>query len=477
MKGKMVTALVIVTVFVLLGFVGFRMLGEITANTDGVGYYARGVRGGSNANGGGDLLDASVYVTSWAGGGQSEKIIIAGHYYGSGVFSPAMPRYWYKVTLTVTNPAGILINGLPGTEYTSQNYNLPDGGIDTGHWIPAQYIELKITNPCSGKIHAELWGHIHYFTPLPKEADFLLAEDEGYLKSGIGSISVPTDVIEEGKQVAIRVTTGYSHTDAVSIPATDQGWYLSIYDPGGNSVYQTTIGDNKDGYMVSWTVPTNSYSPTGTNTFKVVLRNELINQDQAVFFVIGPGMSKMIPNKPEFKLISGTEPFIKGAAVTIQLSVAKNPLGTDPQGFRVWVAYQTTAGSTTYYITGWENKFVAASGTGTVWTGEVSFTIPEAGSAMVSASTVDATNLNSGIATYHLEIQTQPPGTDEPTGDWTGLILGIVVIILSIVVGAIILKYLPLPPWNIVIGAVIIVAGMAVGLLLMLPTFNSLTGG
>ena len=72
------TGLILLAVVVVGALVasGALPLLQVSVSTDGVGYYHKGIEGNSNKNGGGDLLDSTAYVTSWTGGGNSEKIVI-----------------------------------------------------------------------------------------------------------------------------------------------------------------------------------------------------------------------------------------------------------------------------------------------------------------------------------------------------------------------------------------------------------------
>ena len=85
----------IVAALVVTG--GIPILLTVTVATAGVGYEYRDITGGSEANGGGDLLNAPAYVTSWTGGGASELIAIQGHFRGDGFFEPSFQRYSYVV--------------------------------------------------------------------------------------------------------------------------------------------------------------------------------------------------------------------------------------------------------------------------------------------------------------------------------------------------------------------------------------------
>ena len=462
-RNMAIVGLVIVGVLVASGTLPLlALMNEIP--TSGVGYYNRGIRGGSNANGGGDLLDSTAYVTSWTSGGNSEKLVIQGSIYASGAFEPEMPRYWYKVTLSVDNSA-VKINGQTGTVWTSaERYVDPStDGIPTGHWIPLKADVLTLTNPASGSVHVELWGHIHYYTPLPQGHDYLLAEDWGNLRSGIGSVKVQNDVVEEGTNANFYVETAFSHSQLPGAKPSDAGWFLQVFSPTGTKVYEKTVADEFSGTL-SWLVPTGSYSASSTNIYRVVLRNELINQDDDWFFTVGPGMLTQIPSKPTFKIIAGDEPFTKGDSITVRISAVKttNPI----MGFWVWVSYETSAGTTTDYV------YKKAWFPGTPMTGgafaDVSFTWPDAGNARLEASTSDSLNLNSGMSEMKFTIHGgEDTNVTPPVKDYSMLILGVFLLL----VGFILYWKAPIPkPWNIIAA----LAALAVAVYLIYPT---LVGG
>ncbi len=459
---NVIFALVIVAV---LAIAGFQFLGTVYADTNGVGYTYRGIRGGSNANGGGDLLDTTAYVTSWTGGGSSEKIVVQGHARAvKAAFTPDFARYWYKVTLSSNNP-DVKINGIAGLEWTSPVYNVPSIPSPTpwsdGDWFPLEAVTLIITNPCSGKVHVDLWGHVHDLDPWSKD-DGLLAVDEGYLRSGVGSVKVQNDIVEEGTTARFFVETGYAHTAKTTIPEIEQGWILNVYNPSGGSVFSKTIGDNFAG-TIEWSVPLGSYSPSSTNIYKVVLRNELIDQDDDWFFTIGAGMITQIPNKPSFSIVDPKDNYYTGDLITVQLTATKNPKGNDISGFWVWVSYETSAGTTTNYLI--EKGWYPATkiGDGTTSTAQVTFTFPDAGNVRFEASTADSQNLNSGIAELSWKIYA-PGGEDQPPSeiDWLIVIISVLVIAGAIIIGALIIIYAP-KPYGIPIGVVVIFAGIISG--------------
>lgn len=424
-KNLIILGVILIAVFMFSGGLGILSIAPIA--TDGVGYYDRGVRGGSNANGGGDLLDTTAYVTSWTGGGNSEKLVIQGHYYGSGGLSPEMPREWYKVTLTVDNP-NVQINGVTGTTWTKSYENSGSGAVDTGHWIAMEAVVLTLTNPCSGSVHVELWGHIHYYNPFPNGHDVKLAEDWGNLRSGVGSVRVQNDDVEEGTNANFYVETAFSHSVLPGANPSDAGWILSIFNPNGALVWTKSIQDEFSG-TVSWPVPSGAYSPTSSNIYKVVLRNELVNQDDDWLFTVGQGMLSQIPNKPTFKLIVGKEPFQKGDEITVRISATTSTYTIT--GFWVWVSYETSAGTTTDYL--YEKSwFPAIPTTGGAYA-DVEFSWPDTGYARMEASTADVKALNSGMTEMKFTVYGTKGDEPAPSFDWTSIIIGLFIIIAAII--------------------------------------------
>jgi hypothetical protein len=451
-KSMIVLAVIVVGVLVASGALP---LLEIGANTSGIGYYHKGIEGNSEANGGGDLLDSTAYVTSWTGGGTSEKIVItAKNRFDDSLWDAPLlfsfVRYWYVVKIDGNNP-NVMINGVTGTTWTSPVYDTPGSIVTDSSWHNMNTVILTLTNPCSGVVYVEFWGHHHWLNILiPTGGDDIFATDQGYLRSGIGSVKVQNDVVEEGTDASFYVETAYAHSDKSDVPSTDEGWVLNVYGPTGASVFQKTIGDNFAG-TVKWPVPAGSYSATSSNTFRIVLRNELINQDDDWFFTVGPGMIAQIPGLPSFTITSGDPPYSPGDQITVQISAVKatNPIS----GFWVWVSYETSAGTTTNYI--YEHKWYPATATATGAIASVTFTFPDSGYARLEASTADSLNLNSGKSSMKWTVY-GPEDTGDVTTptDYSMLILGAFLLI----VGLILYWKAPIPkPWNMV-GALACVA-------------------
>jgi hypothetical protein len=469
-RNLVIVALIIVGVLIASGVLPIL---EITVNTNGVAYYNKGMEGNSNANGGGDLLDSTSYVTSWTGGGASEKIVIQAKvrfpdkgFWGSPL-SSSFVRYWYVVKIDGNNP-NVKINGVTGTTWTSAKMDPGSASVTGSSWFAMNTAILTLTNPCSGKVSVEFWGHHHWLNLLiPAEDDNIFATDQAYLRSGVGSVKVQNDVVEEGTDASFFVETGYAHSNKAGVPSTDQGWILNIYNPIGTSVFTKTIGDNFAG-TVKWAVPQGSYSAQSTNIFRVVLRNELINQDDDWFFTVGPGMLTQIPNKPTFELVKGDEPFQVGEQVTIRISA--NKTYNDITGFWVWLSYETSAGTTTHYV--YEKAwFPATKSAGTMYFADVTFIFPDSGYARLEASTADTRNLNSGMSELKFTVQgLQPPGTVFTPTDYSMLIVGVFIILLAVIL----YMKAPIPkPYNLVLALALV----ALAIYLMYPTLQTVFGG
>ena len=472
MKVKRNVLILALFVVGILLFTGVLPLLEVSLNTGGIAYYHKGWEGNSEANGGGDLLDSSAYVTSWTGGGASEKIVITGKvrtpdngFWGSPL-SSGFVRYWYIVKIESNNP-NVQINGVTGTTWTSPKYDAPSASVTGSSWFNMNTAILTLTNPCSGKVSVEFWGHHHWMNVvIPTGADDIFATDQAYLRSGVGSVKVQNDVVEEGTDARFYVETAYARSDKADVPSTDEGWILNVFSPTGTSVFQKTIGDNFAG-TVKWSVPTGSYSATSTNTFRVVLRNELINQDDDWFFTVGPGMIAQIPGLPSFTITSGDPPYNPGEQITVQMTALKTT--NSISGFWVWVSYETSAGTTTNYI--YEQKWYPATATATGATASVTFTFPDSGYARLEASTADSLNLNSGKASMKWTVY-GPGGTGPVTTptDYSMLILGVFLLL----VGFILYWKAPIPkPWNIIAALALV----ALAVYLMYPTLAIWMGG
>ena len=426
----LVGAFVIVGILVMSGAIP---LLEITATTNGVAYYHKGIEGNSNANGGGDLLDAESYVTSWTGGGASEKIVITGAvrfpdkgFWGSPLYT-SFVKCWYVVKIDGNNP-DVQINGVTGTTWTSDRIDPGSAEVTGSSWFAMKAATITLTNPCSGKISVEFWGYHRWLDIIiPKSGDDIFAKDEAYLRPGVGSVKVQNDIVEEGKNANFLVETGYSHTSKSTITG-GQGWILNVYNPSGLSVFEKSVSDNFRG-TISWLVPAGSYKSSWDNVYTVTLRNELLNQDDDWFFTVGPGMSTQVPGLPSFQVIRGAPPYHPGDQITVRMTSTRvaNPIA----GFWVWVSYETSVGTTTQYI--YEKSWYPATQSGNASYADVTFTFPDTGYARLEASAADSMNLNSGISELKFTVYGAEGRTQIPF-DWWQLAYVIVILIAAIIV-------------------------------------------
>jgi hypothetical protein len=463
---KPLNLIIAVGVFALLVGAGYAYLATISANTTGIAYKSHGAEGNCNANGGGDLLDTTAYVTSWTGGGISEKVIVQGKFrlYWDVPGSTEVKRVQYRITIDGIGD-GVKINGVATKYWESTWYQCPAQDVFPDKWYPSDVCIVSLTNPFSGKIHAEYWADQQWDFGLNSGIN-KLSEDEAWLKSGIGLVKVIDDVVEEGQTATFHVETGYASSTKIDVPSVLEGWFLDIYNPAGTSVRTWKIPDNFNGEYY-WLVPTGSYKPTWDNTYRIVLRNELLMQDDDWFFTVGPGMLDQIPAKPTFKILEGTEPFDKGEKITVRLSCVKTY--NNVKGFNVWVSYETTAGGTTEYLIYKQFFSATLAADGTYWA-DVSWSWPEAGNAKLEASTLDVLNLNSGITEMAWEINYSPP--DEPGDyDWFGIIMGIIIAIVAVVIGIVLILKAPMP-YGAILGVIVIAVGVLVGIWMILGSLT-----
>jgi hypothetical protein len=436
-------------------------------DTDGESFYVKGIVGNSEAICEyGDLLDAPGYVTSWTGG-LSEKIFITGWvmFYADGPIGCSVERIWYVVKLSGTG-AGVMINEVLGTTYTSAKYE-PEGVVSDETWIPMQSILVQLRNPFEGTVTVELWADHSWDMGLSHGTD-MIAKDTGVLLSGLGSVDLTEDVVEEGTNANLVVKTGYSHSFDPSYTG-DEGYTLKIFQMDtGASVFSKLIADDFYGTIV-WLVPDGLYSSTSPshNTFKAVLRNELMDIYDDSLFIVGAGMIDDIPSKPTFTITDGDAPYTPGESITVKVSAIKGAF--EIAGFSVWVSYETVGGQLINYVM--ENKWYKATQTTTGGYCYVTFTFPSTGIVRFEASAVDTMNLNSGISELTWTVyasEDDPPAT---SGDWdvTGLLIAVGLIVLALVIFA----KAPLPEyikWVVVLALLAVAGYFAFGVIESLNT-------
>lgn len=223
----------------------------------------------------------------------------------------------------------------------------------------------------------------------------LLSEDNAYLPSGIGEVSVEslnavkpagdakaggTGIVytkyvwEEGQNVTFRVKTGYSGTSLTKeqqAAGNTGGWVLRISNSAGVVVKSMQLQDGLANYRVTYQIPKGTFIPNdpNDNEWMVTLSNTLFDQSESRLFVVDslakiPGKAKATFDKNQYKQWDN---------VQVTISASANPAGTnDIKHFRVWVTYDGWT-STNYAYT---EKIVPASlSAGGVYTATVNFDV------------------------------------------------------------------------------------------------------
>lgn len=489
-----VVLLVIVAILVLPG--SFLKL-SVTPDTTGHTYSVVGMSGGSVAAGAThDLLDSDSYVTAWQSPGLSEKIVIYAQASLKPVASPlafgdqVFTRYQYVVSAEGAGQATLDVGGGMRVTTPWSSAGLPTIQVTiNGGWSLLDAPILKVVGPYVGKIHVDLYGDLSY-SYLDRGAHErydtttglrLIASDEAALKSGVGSVSVPSAPVEEGMEIVLHATTAYSHS---STDPNVGGWTLHLFDNKGQQVQVFNVPDNSNGFEVRYTVPIGSFDATQTanNNWKVVLRNELFDQSADWIVVIKAGATAQVPPNPSITYVGDLASMTLGSVLEYKVSGGKNPIGSDIAGFRVSVGVSSAAGITSVFII--DNQYYSASKIGDKWEARFSFTVTEATWYKIQANAIDAANIGSGFTSLSFNAvapvdpddplpppppSTDPdnPATDTVVGqvekpDWGTLLLGLAMAVLGILAGGVIMFKYP-GPMGLGIGIVILLVLVMLG--------------
>lgn len=320
--------MIVIPVFMILSLIGvygiFGILGEIDTDTPYKKYSETGLWGHIDVRltGGNEydpvdmnedeLLDQSKYVTAWKEGRVSEKIVVAGRTFGR--FIPTsvqlcmVDKYWIDVYLDDSadwsNPDYV---STPDNPYSDKiTWNTPDGAnpgeVKVGSEIPMSWANIKlgpqifhINGPYVGYLKVII--HVRYSIRniLGWELAYFVwnTTDHAYLLSGAGNVVVKYpngyDEVQEGETVEFHVDTGFS---GPAVAERDKGWLLTLYypydypDKGGKPFMNWTIPDNRHPYVVKWTVPQGIWKPHVSNAFRLILCNQLINQNESYVLII-----------------------------------------------------------------------------------------------------------------------------------------------------------------------------------------------
>lgn len=458
MKPVVLMALLVLAVL-MIG--GFSTLSVDNANTTTIGTLDHGAEGASPAastNGGsnalpyngGELLDSTAYVSSWDTGGLSEKIVATGHLRRDlnwhSIADVGYDAFYYHVTFpapVLVSTSGSKVTGTPASTWDSPK--IPRTGtnlINNNQWDALDNIVFYVQGPISGKMTVDLM--VDHYVSWPDNyyphTYQILQHDEANLISGVGTVTVPKDVAEEGTAAVFHVHTGASHGASATTTNTG-GWMIKIFEPASdpnstNAVTTQNVADWFDG-DIRWNIPVGSYkdpsnasTPAGwDNKYVIVLYNQLFSQSHAWLFTVGKGMLTQIPNKPTFKVLEGSADaggqFKQGESVTIQVSAGKTYYAI--KDFIVSVEYIKAGGGDSTSIID-DTHYKASTTDNKTYTAKVTFTMPEAGTISVWADSFDIKGLNSGVAKFNIGVNPYTPPPPEGAFDWgqTLLYIGII---------------------------------------------------
>ncbi len=507
MIGMKLIGILVACAMIAVVFMGFSSLSVLPADTVTKGYTDHGCEGASSSsnteNGarplpvnGGEMLDSHAYVTSWDTNGLSEKIVMTGHIRKdaawTSIWDIGYNQYQYRVyfpSAVQVAMSDAKVNGTAVTEWDSPIVVASGSGVNllySYNWYVMNPMIVYIQGPCVGVVTVELYV-LHYwdagkpFTSGQGQWN-KMQSDQANLLSGIGSVTVPQDVVEEGTAVHMNVRTGVSHSE---VSTATGGWTLQIFEPGtnpevSNSVWSQNVADNYNG-VVDWIVPAGAYkNPMNSTTpanwdnkYIVTLTNELFDQSHAWLFAIGAGMMAQIPNKPTFEVLEGDMSnggYTQGGSITIELTAKKNPIGYDVKDFIVSVQYIKAGGGDSTVIIS-DTHYTATKEDNSTFTTVFDFVVPEPGTVSVWADSYDDHGLNSGVAKLNLAvtpyIPTPPPGSSI---DW--LTIGMIVGAIVLIIGAL-LAFIPgVPEPFKTIGWVLLFVGLVVLVIIAFMTFS-----
>jgi len=376
MNRNILLTLVVVAV-VAVGIIGaYEMFGtlEYTPDTETGEVYWENVLGanlhltGNNFDNvdknDGELLDQSKYVTSWWSDGKSEDIFVSARTYGNAFalgFNAQIHKYWVEVYLDSQgdwdNPDYVSTPDDPQSDKII--WSTPDGdnpgeivlesqidGSD-GFNVPLTVPKFCIKGPYIGYVKVKLTVRYRWFYLWGSEAGhvYLTIEDEAELLSGEGNVEVvyPNgyDEVEPGETVTFNVYTGFS---GPTVGENDKGWLLSLYYPAnypgheGELLQSWNIPDDRHPYRVYWTVPDGIWKPN-IEPFTVVLKNQLINQDEEWIVVVD--VREKMPPPPQ--IVTEKDWAYINEQVNVTLIATPNEMTNIPIGkiyYAVWYGKQ-----------------------------------------------------------------------------------------------------------------------------------------
>lgn len=263
-----------------------------------------------------EVLDASMYVTSWSPNLDSEKIVARGILVIDELTFAGVTQVRYRV---FTSTSGLVWN-----ERADSPHVFP-APADAGAIRRGEPIIVTLRGTYEGAIRVQ-WEA--YMTGLGiagvgvNEGWYLMASDQAYLKSGIGSVTAP-DQAQIGDTVTVSWTIPYITSELQGA----KGWALYGFSRAQNRVVLGPIDLTQIRGSVTYKVTNTDFQNVADcrNELEWVLRNELWDRDFKTTTVID--ISGLGPAVTITDVLGVRE---AGQPVTVKFDVSTNTVTNAP---------------------------------------------------------------------------------------------------------------------------------------------------
>ena len=262
----------------------------------------------SGGNPMGELLQTSNVIMSWRPDGQSETIVVQGKVVNVLATAACLGEYRYRIYTTT--------NGLTWTEIVGSPYVFDAPGVITQNAplgsVPFTLIgnyegglkvdmEFRISNPCFVYDRGWVW----------------VAQDQAYLKSGIGSVTAPAQA-QIGDTISVTVRVAYVQSEQTP----GKGWFLVGYSSASDVVVlQVDVTQLVQSFPYTVKGDDFAVSATCRNELTWVLRNELWEKDFTTTTTID--VSAFAPSVT-ITGVAGDR--VVGEQVTVRWTATPNPI-------------------------------------------------------------------------------------------------------------------------------------------------------
>jgi hypothetical protein len=409
----------------------------------------------------------------------SDLITITYNSYTSGPGYPGIyANVWITTYLNISCPNGTVIP----YSYFKNFVDVGGTGASTNGANRTQ--QVQILNASSSVIVKSLTGVIIitskikiipvttvWGVPTPQNSStvYKTTYQEVYLVSGLASLSVSPEVVQNGGTVKISYSTGGG------------AFYIQIYGSkaynGGKVVKNYTVNQWTTS-TITYTVPNNAFvntsDPTG-NQWTVMIWNQYIPWSMQKFFTIN--YINSTPPTPSIKIISGynSNGYTIGTKITVQVTVYENNYTHSPITYVIVNVYQPVAGAmpapgSPNWIM-YNQEIQVPSGTNQV---TFSFTVPMNGTIVIKAQSIDSQGRASNTASINVYGIPNPPPPSAKSK--TLAILVIVGLIAALLIGTAVIFLIGIS----LIDKLIIIAGYGTGMIIVILYYaivNGIIGG